>query len=368
MAKLDLLLDIEGLLESYDGLKVKDSFMTDSFRACVETQVEKVNDKLNRLLTSKTKLSCRNVLTANFETMTKPDHWLKSKLFKVLPKNESLVLREKIEEMVELLKALMLRIKDVDPDYAGQFFGKLKNRYYKEHITDYELWKADLADFNMDVLSEYQAEITADMLILGVLKYDRPPSDDEMRKVDLEKLRKKLKHNKVLPSNFKEECAKIRRYTHWEGELFTIDNHRLRKYMYLNFGKLSHDQHIELYKYQVQMNQIHEDMRKLMALEQCAELGVAQTSELTSEAAMIYWHRLMDLGFVDENCKLKPGTSRQQAMYIAEPFSEALGLKTKWKDFEDFWGIRNLAQEKWACQQTGAMPARYQEIDHVFEH
>ena len=175
MAKLDLLLDIEGLLESYDGLKVKDSFMTDSFRACVETQVEKVNDKLNRLLTSKTKLSCRNVLTANFETMTKPDHWLKSKLFKVLPKNESLVLREKIEEMVELLKALMLRIKDVDPDYAGQFFGKLKNRYYKEHITDYELWKADLADFNMDVLSEYQAEITADMLILGVLKYDRPP-------------------------------------------------------------------------------------------------------------------------------------------------------------------------------------------------
>ena len=98
MAKLDLLLGIEGLLESYDGLKVKESFMTDCFRACVETQVEKVNDKLNRLLTSKTKLSCRNVLTANFETMIKPDHWLKSKLFKVLPKNESLVLREKIEE------------------------------------------------------------------------------------------------------------------------------------------------------------------------------------------------------------------------------------------------------------------------------
>ena len=183
-----------------------------------------------------------------------------------------------------------------------------------------------------------------------------------MQKVDLEKLQKKLIHKKDLPAWFKGECAKLRRYTHWEGELFFIDNHRLRKYMFLNFWKLSHAQRIELYKYQVQMNQIHEDMKRLMAPEQTIE----QRTGLNSEAAMIYWQRLMDLEFVDENCKLKPGTSRQQAMYIAEPFSEVLGLKSKWKEFEDFWGIKNLAQEKWTFQQTGAMPARYQEIDRIF--
>ena len=270
------------------------------------------------------------MLTANFETMTKPDHWLNSRLFQALPVNESMVLREKFEEMVELLKALMLKIKNVDPDFAGRFFEILKNRCDRQSVTDYVLWKADLPELTIDLLSEYQAEITANTLIMGALKYDRPPSEGEMQKVDLE--------------------AKLRRYTHWEGELFFIDNHRLRKYMFLNFWRMSHAQHIELYKYQVQMNQIHEDMKRLMAPEQTVE----QRTGLNSEVAMIYWHRLMDHGFVDENCKLKPETSRQQAMYIAEPFSVVLGLKSKWKEFEDFWGIKNLAQEKWTFQQTGS--------------
>lgn len=362
MAKLSQLLTIEDLLESYDSLKVKDAFVTDCFRSCVETTVDYVLAKLNRLLVSKTKLSCRNVLTANFETMTKPEHWLKSRLFQALPKNQSEVLREKLEEMVELLKALMLKIKNVDPDFADRFFEILKSRCDRQSVTDYVLWKEDLPELTIDLLSEYQAEITANTLIMGALKYDRPPSEGEMQKVDLEKLQKKLRHNKDLPACFKGECAKLRRYTHWEGELFFIDNHRLRKYMFLNFWKLSHAQRIELYKYQVQMNQIHEDMKRLMTPEQTIE----QRTVLTSEVAMIYWQRLMALEFVDENCKLKPGTSRQQAMYIAEPFSEVLGLKSKWKEFEDFWGINNLAQEKWTFRQTGAMPARYQEINSIF--
>ena len=70
MAKLSQLLTIEDLLESYDGLTTLDPFVTDCFRSCVETTVDHVLAKLNRLLVSKTKLSCRNVLTANFETMS----------------------------------------------------------------------------------------------------------------------------------------------------------------------------------------------------------------------------------------------------------------------------------------------------------
>ena len=170
MAKLSQLLTIESLLESYDGLTTLDPFVTDCFRSCVETTVDHVNAKLNRLLVSKTKLSCRNVLTANFETMTKPEYWLKSHLFKDLPKNQSVVLREKFEEMVELLKALMLKIKNVDPDFAGRFFEILKSRYDRQSVTDYVLWKADLPELTIDLLSEYQAEITANTLIMGALK------------------------------------------------------------------------------------------------------------------------------------------------------------------------------------------------------
>lgn len=43
-----------------------------------------------------------------------------------------------------------------------------------------------------------------------------------------------------------------------------------------------------------------------------------------------------------------------------------LELKLKWKPFETLWGIKNLAQEKYQMQQTGAMPRRYKDIDKVF--
>ena len=87
---------------------------------------------------------------------------------------------------------------------------------------------------------------------------------------------------------------------------------------------------------------------------------------LASPAAMKYWKRLEEQGFVGTDCQLLPETSRRQAMYIADIFSDKLGLKSKWKPFESLWGISNLAQEKYKMQETGAMPKRYKDIDRVF--
>jgi hypothetical protein len=46
--------------------------------------------------------------------------------------------------------------------------------------------------------------------------------------------------------------------------MFVIDYELLRKYLYCIFGKLTSEQHIKMFEYDVQMKQIHEDMRKLM--------------------------------------------------------------------------------------------------------
>ena len=88
---------------------------------------------------------------------------------------------------------------------------------------------------------------------------------------------------------------------------------------------------------------------------------------LNSEDAMHYWVKLEQNGFVNNKCRLLAETTRKEAMYIADLFSDKLGLKTKWKPFEILWGLNNLAQEKWQFQQTGSMPSRYKEIDKIFE-
>ena len=91
------------------------------------------------------------------------------------------------------------------------------------------------------------------------------------------------------------------------------------------------------------------------------------TGKLASEEAMKYWERLQTAGFVDANFQLMPGTTRKQAMYIAESFAEKLGISSKWKTFEQLWGVSNLAQEKWDMQETGSTPSRSKEIDKIFQ-
>lgn len=92
------------------------------------------------------------------------------------------------------------------------------------------------------------------------------------------------------------------------------------------------------------------------------------TGKLSSEEAKKYWSLLQKAVFVDANCQLMSETTRQQAMYIAEVFAEKLGIKSKWKPFENLWGIKNLAQEKNKFMETGKSPSRSEEIDRIFEN
>ena len=92
----------------------------------------------------------------------------------------------------------------------------------------------------------------------------------------------------------------------------------------------------------------------------------AKKTKLETDEAVKYWQRVQKAGFVDEHYRLAPTTTRKQAMYIAELFAEKLGIKSKWKTFEQLWGISNLAQEKWDMQETGSMPSRSIEIDKIF--
>ena len=95
--------------------------------------------------------------------------------------------------------------------------------------------------------------------------------------------------------------------------------------------------------------------------------GGCLPESLATKEAMKYWQKLQVAGFVDTDCILVQGVSRKQAMYIADLFSEKLKLSSKWKFFQELWGLKNLAQEKYDMLQNGNMPPLYQKIDEVFK-
>ena len=119
-------------------------------------------------------------------------------------------------------------------------------------------------------------------------------------------------------------------------------------------------------KYMHKISLAQELYRKLQAAQSESADGGLLPDVLATGLAMKYWRRLQQAGFIDEHYQLSPATTRKQAMYIADVFSDKLQMRSKWKPFQELWHINNLAQEKWEMQETGKTPARSEDIDKVF--
>ena len=88
---------------------------------------------------------------------------------------------------------------------------------------------------------------------------------------------------------------------------------------------------------------------------------------LLSEVAQDIWCNLREAGFiVPDGYALAEGVSANQATYIADRMAERLGIeRSKWKTFQQLWGIKNMAQLAGSWQQTGKLPPRATEIDRL---
>ena len=240
---------------------------------CVNELADKAISILQRLLDKPEMRSCRIPLAIDFERMTNLDFWLKSKVFSVVfeSRNEDLEsirkeLREKIVKLVEMLRELQMKILQVDADYAEKLFKRMTARLAKSaHNLDYKLWRLRHKHPTMKELERQQVQLTANMLIEGILAYDEMPTGDEIAEVKLELVKKGIKHGQQLPDGFDVECAKLRRYSYWKGgHLFMINYQLIYTYLFSHcFEKFTEKQRIALYEYDLQLKMIHEDMMKL---------------------------------------------------------------------------------------------------------
>lgn len=94
----------------------------------------------------------------------------------------------------------------------------------------------------------------------------------------------------------------------------------------------------------------------------------AVPAELCTAEAEHLWQRLRTAGFiVSGGYGLAADVSANQAAYIADCMAARLGIKCKWKPFQQLWGIRNMAQLAGSWQQTGKLPPRSKEIERLME-
>ena len=64
---------------------------------------------------------------------------------------------------------------------------------------------------------------------------------------------------------------------------------------------------------------------------------------LRTEEAMRLWGKVREAGLVDED--FQPTISRTQAALLAFEMARRLGIKEKWKVFEDLWKRKNMYKD-----------------------
>ena len=71
MAKLNQLIMLENMMKTYDAMNIKDVNLTHFQGVCTEKLVDEINGRLEKLVVSKVRMSCRNVLLVGYEKLRK---------------------------------------------------------------------------------------------------------------------------------------------------------------------------------------------------------------------------------------------------------------------------------------------------------
>ena len=271
------------------------------------------------------------------------------------------LLEANVNKIMELLDRLYNKVVlEADDKFFESYYLMYKRKADKCCLkTEFDFCKMNFGEITLDALKEQQAFVVANALKDGVLKYAKSPSKREINQVKLDSLKELLPYDYKYPRDFDKTYAKFKHFVTLDEDMLKLNYGRYGKYIFCNKHKLDEYDVMPFAEMDVLLEMINKEIQKLMN---------RNTPEIpiSDGVADKYWQRLIESGFVDHNHQLLPDTSRKQATYIAEIFAEKLGLKSKWKYFEQLWQISNLAQEKWDMIQTGTMPPRHKEIDSIF--
>ncbi len=85
---------------------------------------------------------------------------------------------------------------------------------------------------------------------------------------------------------------------------------------------------------------------------------------LATDEAMVLWRKAQKAGLVDEN--FQPTLSRSQAALLADAMATRLGIKEKWKVFENFWNRKNMYNDYYRAMEQQQSLAFQDELKQLF--
>ena len=261
-----------------------------------------------------------------------------------------------------------------DEAYA-RLYDQEKRRYLNSGTPrrvrqTFDEWLYDVCNGSpsVDDINDYVTEKLVHMFEKGVFntkvehiqRAARYPAEFDFSQLDDDHKLKKSIHK---------HYSELRKLVDFKDGCLVVNPVKVGRHFYTNRKEENAKSHRNAFlKYMHKISLAQKEYQKLQIDQTESDESSLLPDVLATGTAIKYWKGLQKAGFVDERYQLSPTTTRKQAMYIADVFSDKLQMRSKWKPFQELWHINNLAQEKWEMQETGKSPVRSEDMDKIFEN
>ena len=143
----------------------------------------------------------------------------------------------------------------------------------------YYVWKAQEWDGTLDGLKDRLVYVVAAFLTARPLRFSRKPPIRETDAVQLELVRNSLPCDFAYCEDFKEMCARFRKFNWWEGHIMKLDYDRYGKYFLQNYHKMTKEERLAFFDLDIMVELINEDISRVLSDEEKKEEIVLSPGE-----------------------------------------------------------------------------------------
>ena len=279
-------------------------------------------------------------------------------------------------KMTELVKVVRREIKKADPVlFKDYVLKRIHEGNWNDVKENYQEWKDKYSEVTLDMLLERQERELEKYLKKGIMCFEDEPSVQKMNSVDYDYHRGHLNSDFVHSTEYhKAYTNMVLKYATRKDGMLIVDLKKYGKYISNYFYQFTESQKVALIEVLVSLDLIHQDMQ---IFTQGQSLGSAASlveercviedhipDVLATPEAMRLWKKVQKAGYVDEH--FQPKLSRTQAALLADAMAERLGIKEKWKVFENLWNRRNMHKDIYEAYGQQQSLAFQEELKRIF--
>ena len=183
-------------------------------------------------------------------------------------------------EMVAMMDEAYGKMMCIPKHLYGEYYLHEKAKHDARAVMmRYYVWKAQEWDGTLDGLKDRLVYVVAAFLTARPLRFSRKPPIRETDAVQLELVRNSLPCDFAYCEDFKEMCARFRKFNWWEGHIMKLDYDRYGKYFLQNYHKMTKEERQAFFDLDIMVELINEDISRVLPDEEKKEEIVLSPGE-----------------------------------------------------------------------------------------